>query len=381
MENKDITVRREICENDEYYAEILEVCSGVTTPSFYPVIGEDGWLCACGHENISGSAVCEKCGVSREKLSVIFNELFLMQKRNGNEAKRRAEAKLRKEASDERWRKIDPEVDNIYNSAKGFEPTRDNYLQAAKKLESIAGYKDASELADEYRELAEDAPIYTREVLAQMKKKRIKKISIISSGILCALAIVFGVVYFTLIAPGGMRYKITDEGVEITSYSTFFGGKNAVIPETIMGKKVIAIGNGAFKDQKALLSVHIPDTVKTIENNAFYGCSSLRTITVPESVTELGASVFSDCEDLREAYIYADIDTIKISAFHNCTSLKQIVLSDSLVRLEQSAFSHCRELSMIKYTGSSDQWKSVIIQGGNNYVKEAVVIFDFVIEK
>ncbi len=380
MEKKDISIRKEILESDEYYAEILEVCEGITTPKVYPVIGEDGWLCACGHENSSEADMCEKCGAYREKLSVIFNELFLIQKRNGNEAKRKARERLDKEASDERWRRIDPEVDNIYRSAKNFEETRDNYLEAAKKLESIAGYKDSSELAAEYRELAEDAPLYPREVALKMRRKRIKMISVISAVSLAILALILSTVYFTLVAPGGMRYDVTKEGVTITSYDSFFGGKNVVIPETILGKKVVSIGNGAFRNQKNIISVRIPNTVKTIENNAFSGCTSLVSVTVPESVTDIGASAFSDCTSLRDVYLYADIDAVKVTTFHDCSSLRQIVFKESVKVIEQSAFSNCRELRIIKYMGSEEQWGKIDILTGNNYVESALVIFDFSVE-
>ena len=52
----------------------------------------------------------------------------------------------------EKWRKIDPNIENVYSEAQDFEPTRDNYLEAAKKLEAIKDYKDSSALAQKYRE-------------------------------------------------------------------------------------------------------------------------------------------------------------------------------------------------------------------------------------
>lgn len=65
-----------------------------------------------------------------------------------------------------------------------------------------------------------------------------------------------------------------DDGVEIVSYN----GKDArvIIPETIDGKKVVSIGKNAF-DTIKLTAVAIPDSVTSIDENAFVGCSNLTT--------------------------------------------------------------------------------------------------------
>ena len=125
---------------------------------FYPVFEEKYWVCTCGCKNGVDADTCTDCAVGADKLRLIFSELFLMQKRNENTIRKRVSEKRKMEEDAEKWRRIDPEVENIYQSAKDFEGTRDNYLAAAKKLEAISGYKDASELAERYRELAESAP-------------------------------------------------------------------------------------------------------------------------------------------------------------------------------------------------------------------------------
>lgn len=43
------------------------------------------------------------------------------------------------------------------------------------------------------------------------------------------------------------------------------------------------------------------DSVKSIGGGAFYGCSSLTSITIP-GVNRIGSSVFSDCKSLRSVY-------------------------------------------------------------------------------
>ena len=51
----------------------------------------------------------------------------------------------------------------------------------------------------------------------------------------------------------------------------------------------------AFSDQKNLLSVEIPGSVKTIGSRAFNGCSSLSTLILNEGLEEIGSSAFFRC--------------------------------------------------------------------------------------
>ena len=47
----------------------------------------------------------------------------------------------------------------------------------------------------------------------------------------------------------------------------------------------------------------IPEGTTTIGGYAFYGCSSLQSITIPESVTEIGKDAFSGCNSLQSIVV------------------------------------------------------------------------------
>lgn len=80
-------------------------------------------------------------------------------------------------------------------------------------------------------------------------------------------------------SPEGLRYKLKeDESFALVGYS----GKAAeiTVPKSYEGKKVTSVSEGAFGGNSTLTKIILPETVKEIEDGAFYGCSSLLTIEV-----------------------------------------------------------------------------------------------------
>lgn len=367
---------RKINEGDEYYDEIKELCAKMPKSEFYPVFEEKSWICTCGCENGIDKEICTECSVGADKLRLVFSELFLMQKRNENAARKRVSDKLKMEENAEKWRKIDPEVENIYQSAIEEKETRDEYLSAAQKLESISGYKDSEMLAKEYRELAEDAPIYSAAVRKKERDRKIKKIARIALISIFSVIVLYVVAYFTVIAPRGMRYSVSNGEVTITSYDTFFGGKHAKIPEKLFGKTVTAIGDRAFANSTALLSVEIPSSVRVIGASAFENCKGLKAVVIPESVTEIGPSAFSSCTSLKSAEICGNVEKIKIATFFECEKLAEVIFHHSPSEVETIAFSKCIRLRDIRYTGSEDTW-CVEIEKGNDELDDAVISYNY----
>jgi hypothetical protein len=96
----------------------------------------------------------------------------------------------------------------------------------------------------------------------------------------------------------------------------------------------------------SLTSINIPDSVTTIENYAFYYCSSLPDITIT-NVETIGSSAFSYCAALQNISIPNAV-TIGPSAFSYCTTLKQALLtSKRLASIAASTFYGCLKLNYI----------------------------------
>lgn len=83
------------------------------------------------------------------------------------------------------------------------------------------------------------------------------------------------------------------------------------------------VAENAFKNNKNIQAVIIPEGITTIGSNAFSGCSNLSTITIPNTVTTLSSGAFSNCTNLTEITI-PDTVTQMDGAFGGCTFDKVI---------------------------------------------------------
>ncbi len=92
-------------------------------------------------------------------------------------------------------------------------------------------------------------------------------------------------------------FTYTEYGGEITITGYNGTKQDLVIPGSINGLPVTAIGEGAFRAAN-ITSVTLPDTVKKIDWFAFADCAKLSRIAIPSSVDEIGYDAFGGCKSL-----------------------------------------------------------------------------------
>ena len=102
--------------------------------------------------------------------------------------------------------------------------------------------------------------------------------------------------------------------------------EHVVIPAQIDGKPVTEIGRQAFYQYDKLVSVTIPSTVTTIENEAFNYCTNLKTVRLTSGLQKIGSNAFKNCISLSEITLPDTLTTIGDSAFSCCYDLKQVRL-------------------------------------------------------
>jgi len=93
------------------------------------------------------------------------------------------------------------------------------------------------------------------------------------------------------------------EGVIIKGYTG--DAKEVVIPEKIGGKTVIAIGEGAFTN-KSLETLVMGKNILTVKNGAFKNCSSLKTVYYPDSMYEMYNEALDEASYAKLEHIYVN---------------------------------------------------------------------------
>ena len=105
--------------------------------------------------------------------------------------------------------------------------------------------------------------------------------------------------------------------------------------------RMVRIGARAFYGCKALESICIPETVREIGNHAFIYCESLTSITIPYGVRGILAGTFEDCKRLQKISLPNELKEIGSFAFADCFVLTEIEIPDSVVKIGYAAFSGC----------------------------------------
>lgn len=145
------------------------------------------------------------------------------------------------------------------------------------------------------------------------------------------------------------------------------------IKRATISEGITSIGSAVFFALGNLVSVSIPDTVKSIGYAAF-GKTNLTSVIIPDSVTTIGNHAFWDCTSLESVTIGNGVTTIETSAFWDCTNLESVTIGNSVTTIDSSAFLGCNNLTTVYYTGTQEQWDAISIGSYNTNLTNANII-------
>lgn len=149
-----------------------------------------------------------------------------------------------------------------------------------------------------------------------------------------------------------------DEAAAVTTLGTAFKG-NTEIRSFDELKYFTGLDDGtewhnhvltgeAFMGCSSLVTVTLPANITQIYNRAFQNCTSLKYVNgIPDAVRNLGDSSFEGCTSLEYITLPASIGMINNGLFNGCSSLRWITIPEGVTFYGNEAFAGCTALTQV----------------------------------
>jgi hypothetical protein len=184
-------------------------------------------------------------------------------------------------------------------------------------------------------------------------------------------------------------FKIDENGAIRFDEKKYKGADELVVPDVFDNQLVMAVADKGFF-YAPFESIILPPSVKRIEAQGFFACSSLKSIVLPAEIEFIGEKAFEDCEALESITLSAKLKEIGSAAFRNCNELTELVfpegfetigaraiasceklhsitLPSTLTSIGNKAFEGCTALSKVVYAGSKDSL-TILCSGYENEI-------------
>lgn len=121
-------------------------------------------------------------------------------------------------------------------------------------------------------------------------------------------------------------------------------GFPTTLKNVYFGNSVKTISDNAFRNNKGLTSVTIPNSVTSIGGGAFYQCTGLTSVTFGESVKSIGVDAFRLCGALKSVVIPNSVKTMARDIFVDCVELTSVIIGKSLSSMGVNVFYRCNKI-------------------------------------
>ena len=138
--------------------------------------------------------------------------------------------------------------------------------------------------------------------------------------------------------------------VHITDLAAWCKIEFAVEPYSRPSSNPLSYAHNLYLNGEEIKDLIIPNSVTSIGDYAFFGCSGLTSVTIGNSVTSIGEKAFSDCSNLTSVIIGNSVTSIANQTFYSCSSLTSVTIGDSLISIGEYAFYGCSSLTAVHIT-------------------------------
>jgi len=119
---------------------------------------------------------------------------------------------------------------------------------------------------------------------------------------------------------------------------------------------VTKIGVAAFRECGSISTITIPSGVTSIENNAFFGCTSLNIVnfnaTNCTTMGAIGYTVFNGCIAFTTLNIGNNVTRIPSNAFYGCNQITSVITMPSVINIGSYAFYDCSKITTVNLSSA-----------------------------
>ncbi len=131
-----------------------------------------------------------------------------------------------------------------------------------------------------------------------------------------------------------------------------------IIPSDYEDSEITTIGSYAF-EYETLTSIVFPETITSIESQAFYRCSKLENIHFGSNLNVINSKAFYYCTSIKTISLPDSLVTIGSQAFSYCSNLQSVYIGNSVTSIQMGAFEYCSLLTDIYFDGTIEEWNSI----------------------
>ena len=150
-----------------------------------------------------------------------------------------------------------------------------------------------------------------------------------------------------------------------------------VIEKVIIENGITRIGEEAFAGCTSLKSIEIPESLVSIATEAFMDCESLSEIDLSKNVSIIGSWAFRGCFSLQYVELSSKIEEIFNYAFES-TGLKEITIPKQVVSIGTETFSDCPNLEKFNVDAENENYMS---EDGILFSKDKATLVKFPAKK
>lgn len=109
----------------------------------------------------------------------------------------------------------------------------------------------------------------------------------------------------------------------------------------------LTFGKKLYLNGELITDLVIPESVISIKDFSFPGCTSIASITIPNSVKSIGHCAFLDCTNLISIKIPSSVTIILSAVFQNCINLESILIPNTTTSIGNLTFEGCENLKNV----------------------------------